>query len=215
MSKPSRGSITGSRVSDTGILDGPRFRYVLPGAEGWRAADTWPLPSVRYDSLALCADGSLSAAEAVPTGSRTLDDARRRIKPGSGERRRSALESYRGTANRWSADLDVVGDIELSLGGNEHGGRHGMDRHTPRRRSRRNGLRCNRRLFARRFPCDRRSRQPAGRAGRPMPHFRGGADLASPRGTAYLSWPTRAASRQVTAYASTSRATTRIRRILR
>jgi len=25
---------------ETGILEGPRFRYVLPGAEGWRATVT-------------------------------------------------------------------------------------------------------------------------------------------------------------------------------
>jgi len=40
---------------DTGILEDARFRYILPGAEGWRTADTWPLPDVTYRWLdALC-----------------------------------------------------------------------------------------------------------------------------------------------------------------
>jgi len=56
---------------DTGILEGPRFRYVLPGAEGWRTADTWPLPEVTHRSLKLCADGTLGDEEGA-SGSRTL-----------------------------------------------------------------------------------------------------------------------------------------------
>lgn len=27
---------------ETGILDDPRIRYVVPGADGWRTADSWP-----------------------------------------------------------------------------------------------------------------------------------------------------------------------------
>ena len=27
---------------DTGIMDGPPIRYVLPGAEGWQTAGSWP-----------------------------------------------------------------------------------------------------------------------------------------------------------------------------
>ena len=41
--------------SDTGILEGPRIRYVLPGAEGWREADTWPCPDANVSRLSRCA----------------------------------------------------------------------------------------------------------------------------------------------------------------
>jgi predicted acyl esterase len=98
---------------DTGILEGPRFRYILPGAEGWRAADSWPLPNVQYQSLALCANGSLTAAESA-TGSRTL------MNLGSGLNRVRSSEIDPPSSLTWESeplptDLDVVGDIELAL----------------------------------------------------------------------------------------------------
>ena len=97
----------------TGILEGQRFRYVLPGAEGWRAADTWPLPEVRYETLALRADGSLRADEGSK-GSRTL------MTLGPGLNRAQASETDPPSSLTWdseplAADLDVVGDIELAL----------------------------------------------------------------------------------------------------
>jgi predicted acyl esterase len=100
---------------DTGILEGPRFRYILPGADGWRAADTWPLPGVRYQSLALCANGSLSADEGSK-GSRSL------MTLGSGLNRAQGSETDPPASLTWDgepleADLDVVGDIELALEG--------------------------------------------------------------------------------------------------
>lgn len=98
---------------DTGILEGPRVRYILPGAEGWRAADTWPLPNVHYQALNLCADGSLTAGESA-TGSRTL------MTLGAGLNRVQASEIDPPSSLTWhseplAADLDVVGDIELAL----------------------------------------------------------------------------------------------------
>jgi uncharacterized protein len=98
---------------DTGILEGPRIRYILPGAEGWRAADTWPLPDVQYHSLALSVNGSLTAAEGV-TGSRTL------MNLGTGLNRVQASEIDPPSSLTWegeplATDLDVVGDIEIAL----------------------------------------------------------------------------------------------------
>src|SRR6266436_4758698 len=55
---------------DTGILDGPRIRYVLPGAEGWRASEQWPLPEMVTSEFALRADGGLSTDEGT-AGTRT------------------------------------------------------------------------------------------------------------------------------------------------
>ena len=64
---------------DTGILEGPRFRYVLPGAEGWRTADTWPMPDVEPPVA-----GKLRATErwAMKRAERLadIDDAGRRTK---------------------------------------------------------------------------------------------------------------------------------------
>jgi predicted acyl esterase len=98
---------------ETGILDGPRFRYVLPGADGWRASDAWPLPSVRYQSLALCADGTLRDDEQVP-GSRTLMT----LGGGLNRAQKSAIDPpsfLTWDTEPLQADLDVVGDIELVL----------------------------------------------------------------------------------------------------
>jgi predicted acyl esterase len=98
---------------ETGILDGPRFRYVLPGADGWRASDTWPLPSVRYQSLVLCADGTLRDDEQVP-GSRTLMT----LGGGLNRAHKSAIDPpsfLTWDSEPLQADLDVVGDIELVL----------------------------------------------------------------------------------------------------
>lgn len=98
---------------DTGILEGPRFRYILPGAEGWRAADTWPLPNVEYQPLALRADGSMAATEGAD-GSRTL------MTLGAGMNRVQASSIDPPSSLTWdsaplAADLDVAGDIELAL----------------------------------------------------------------------------------------------------
>jgi uncharacterized protein len=98
---------------DTGILDGPRIRYVVPGAEGWRAADTWPLPNVTYRSLILRADGGLDESEGE-SGARTL------MALGAGLNRAHASETDPPSSLAWDSeplthDLDVVGDIEVRL----------------------------------------------------------------------------------------------------
>ncbi len=41
---------------NTGILDGPHFRYVLPEAEGWRTSDVWPIPEAVHHTYAPRAD---------------------------------------------------------------------------------------------------------------------------------------------------------------
>lgn len=98
---------------DTGVLEGPRFRYILPGAEDWRTSDTWPLPSINYQTLALRADGSLEADEG-PKGSRSLMTLAR----GLDRARGSEIDppsSLTWESEPLTADLDVVGDIELVL----------------------------------------------------------------------------------------------------
>ncbi len=98
---------------DTGILDGPRFRYVIPGAEGWHATDTWPLPNTTYYSLALRADGTLKD-EGGESGARTL------MTLGTGLNRPRASEIDPPFSLVWDTapltdDIDIVGDIELAL----------------------------------------------------------------------------------------------------
>ena len=98
---------------DTGILDGPRIRYVVPGAEGWHVADTWPLQNASHRPLALRADGALSDEEGA-SGSRTL------MTLGAGLNRAQASVTDPPSNLTWTSeplknDLDVVGDIELEL----------------------------------------------------------------------------------------------------
>jgi uncharacterized protein len=99
--------------SDTGILEGPPFRYVLPGADEWRAAERWPVPGTGYGAWALCADGMLADAEGE-SGARTM------MTLGAGLNRVHASETDPPSWLTWTSpplahDLDVVGDIELQL----------------------------------------------------------------------------------------------------
>jgi len=98
---------------DTGILDGPRIRYVLPEVEGWRTSDTWPIPQARQYSYALRADGGLAENEG-DSGSRTY------MNLGTGLNRPRPSESDPPEFLHWttpplSRDLDLVGPIELQL----------------------------------------------------------------------------------------------------
>jgi len=97
---------------DTGILEGPPIRYVMPGSEGWRTADSWP-PLATYRPLALGADGTLYEDEGV-SGTRQL------MTSGAGLNRdhRSPGDPVSGltwTGHPLEHDLDIVGDIELQL----------------------------------------------------------------------------------------------------
>jgi predicted acyl esterase len=55
--------------ADTGILDGPPVRYVMPGTDGFRTAETWPPPEAHPVELALSGDGRLGGAD---TGDRSF-----------------------------------------------------------------------------------------------------------------------------------------------
>src|ERR1700709_2726194 len=98
--------------SDTGILEGPRIRYVLPGEDHtWQTENEWPLPGTTYQSFALCADGGLNGAEG-DTGDPSL------FTLGSGVNRPAASETDPASSLVWDSEpfntnYDMVGDIEL------------------------------------------------------------------------------------------------------
>jgi predicted acyl esterase len=99
--------------SDTGILEGPRLRYVLPKADGWRTADNWPIPQTAYREFALGADGGLASEEGT-SGTRTM------MTLGAGLNRDHASETDPPALLTWTSkpldtDLDMIGDIELRL----------------------------------------------------------------------------------------------------
>jgi predicted acyl esterase len=98
---------------DTGILEGPHFRYVVPETEGWRTTDTWPIPEAKWHAYSLRADGSLAEDEGA-SGSRTY------INLGSGLNRPRPSETDPPLLLHWttaplSSDLELVGPIELQL----------------------------------------------------------------------------------------------------
>ncbi len=97
---------------DTGILDGPAVRYVLPGTDEWRTADSWP-PAGGHRELALRADATLDADEGA-TGTREF----MALGAGLGRAKPSSIDpppSLTWTSDPLSEALDVVGDIELRL----------------------------------------------------------------------------------------------------
>lgn len=98
--------------ADTGIMDGPPVRYVLPGADGWRAAESWP-PPASYAQWALRADGVLAVDEGEP-GAReylTLGAGLNRVTPSSID----PPSSLTWTSAPLDSDLDIVGAVELRL----------------------------------------------------------------------------------------------------
>ena len=98
---------------NTGILDGPRIRYVVPGKDGWNTSDAWPPKGSGLRELALRADGTLGAEEGQP-GERAY------VSLGTGLNRRAPRPTDPPTSLTWTSDpldtdLDLVGDGELIL----------------------------------------------------------------------------------------------------
>jgi putative CocE/NonD family hydrolase len=100
---------------DTGILDGPSFRYQLRKGEsdGWQTGKAWPLPEVTHQELALRTDGVLSPDEGEPGECvyMTL---------GAGLNRAQASVTDPPSQLAWTtipfdADVDLLGYLELRL----------------------------------------------------------------------------------------------------
>jgi predicted acyl esterase len=97
---------------DTGILDGPPVRYVLPGEGQWHQAESWP-PESTFTEMALRADGVLGADEGAPGGRPFMV-----LGAGLNRPKTSPLDppvQLAWTGAPLPADLDIVGDIELRL----------------------------------------------------------------------------------------------------
>ena len=100
--------------TDTGILDGPPIRYVLPGTEEWRTADQWPPAESELQHWALTSDGQLSTGEKAYGGDRSFMV----LGDGVGRDRRRPSdppESLTWDSAPLTHDVDMVGDIELRL----------------------------------------------------------------------------------------------------
>lgn len=101
--------------ADTGIMEGPPVRYVLPGADDEiRTARTWPPEGATQLALALRADGILAAEEGEPGG---RDYA---FLPATVRRPKGAPEPALPSSLTWESaplagDADLVGPIELRL----------------------------------------------------------------------------------------------------
>ena len=98
---------------NTGILDGPHFRYILPEAEEWRTSDAWPIREAVQHAYALRADAVLGEDEGE-AGSRPY------MNLGGGLNRPRASETDPPTFLYWTTatlphDLDLIGPIELQL----------------------------------------------------------------------------------------------------
>ena len=99
---------------ETGIMEGPPIRYVLPGAPGWRTAETWPPPESRLMAFALRADGALAGDEGVAWVAILPAHARRFGPAGAPKSARTAILADMGDG-AMAADFDFAGNIELDL----------------------------------------------------------------------------------------------------
>lgn len=102
---------------DTGILDGPALRYVLPGADGWRQSAQWP-PAGTLQEWALRPDGVLEPDTGAEPES--ADAGRTFMTLGAGLNRQQPSPTDPPSQLHWTSepltdDLDVVGNIELLL----------------------------------------------------------------------------------------------------
>jgi uncharacterized protein len=106
---------------DTGIMDGPPIRYVLPGSDAtgsssaasWHTADQWPPTGTSLTEWALRADGVLSTDEGAPGSQEfmVLGGGLGRVKPSPIDP--PALLTW--TTAPLTETVDVVGDVELRL----------------------------------------------------------------------------------------------------
>jgi putative CocE/NonD family hydrolase len=100
---------------DTGILEGPPIRYVLPGAgDAWHATPSWPPDHVDYQDFALRSDGRLDPDEGEPGDRSYL------YQPPTLQRAKDANPPELPASLVWETDpmpddLDMIGPIELLL----------------------------------------------------------------------------------------------------
>ncbi|MDO8186217.1 CocE/NonD family hydrolase [Conexibacter sp. JD483] len=101
--------------ADTGIMEGPPIRYVLPGADDEvRTAETWPPPGAVQVELALRADGLLAAAEGEP-GARDYRFLPETVRRPKGAPAPALPASLTWESETLTADVDLVGELELRL----------------------------------------------------------------------------------------------------
>lgn len=100
---------------DTGILEGPPIRYVMPGADDWRTAETWPPENSQLEEWGLDADGTLTREpEGDRAGTRTF------MTLGAGLNRPTTSPTDPPSSLQWTSsvlesDLEIAGNIELVL----------------------------------------------------------------------------------------------------
>ncbi|MCU1482922.1 MAG: peptidase [Subtercola sp.] len=100
--------------ADTGILDGPAIRYVMPGTDAWRTAEVWPPAETTLTPFALRADGTLAQDEG-DAGSREY-----LYLPADSGRPKNANAPEYPNLLQWALPvpaegMEFVGDIELQL----------------------------------------------------------------------------------------------------
>jgi putative CocE/NonD family hydrolase len=99
---------------ETGVMEGPRIRYQVPGVEDWRTAEDWPPPESRLTPFALRADGVLAREEGQPGLREYLY-----LPADSGEPTNAnppglpAMLAWETPP--FDADLEFAGNIELTL----------------------------------------------------------------------------------------------------
>ena len=100
--------------ADTGVTEGPPIRYMLTGADEWRATDTWPPPEASMRELALRWDGILDEDEGS-LGTRDYLCITKEFELPPDANAPGLPPHLQWESRPLAANLDMVGDIELTL----------------------------------------------------------------------------------------------------
>lgn len=100
--------------ADTGITDGPPIRYMLTGADEWRATEAWPPPERSMRELALRWDGLLDEDEGS-LGTRDYLCITEEFERTPDVNPPEVPPHLQWESRAVERDVDVVGDIELQL----------------------------------------------------------------------------------------------------
>jgi hypothetical protein len=100
---------------ETGIMQEPRVRYWLMGANEWRSADSWPLPNTEWRRFYLGNWETLSPVAPAPSSQLGLSAREPDVFTQMPLKKTTQIQRLRYLTEPLSEDLTVVGPLSLTL----------------------------------------------------------------------------------------------------